>query len=809
MFSSDKWFGASAGFYPETIDQSLRFEDGDSPSLRRTPSSAGNRRTWTLSFWLKRANITGSTMWILGTTADSSANELNIIIQNEALTVGNNSTNILKSDNLLRDVTNFYHILIEFDSTQASASDRMKFYINGTETSYQTDNRSSQVSQNAQLGLNNTVIHSFGARSNNSGYTDGYFAEVNLIDGTALTPSSFGETKNGVWIPKEISGLTYGTNGFRLTFADSSSLGDDTSGNGNDFTSSGLASTDVVLDSPTNNFATLNNLIRPYEVTPAETVSDGNLNAYFNSSGVSGSYWSTFFLTSGKWYFEVNVIAIGGNADVGISNKPSNAGRGTYTSDARGNGYFYQKDGQKGIDNTFTSYGDTYTTGDIIGCAFDLDNNTITFYKNNSSQGQITGVTTTEDGYIPAIEGFNGTRLIANFGQDSSFAGNETAQGNKDGNGKGDFYYAPPSGYLALCSSNLPDTTISPNQDTQADDHFIATTYSGDSNNSTQISTGFQPDWVWIKNRTEGTSDGAGEHMLYDSTRGVHDDLNSNNTSAEDTNTNGLQEFGSTFFRPGSLTRTNETGDTYVAWNWKANGGTTSSNTDGDITSTVQANTDAGFSIVTYTGTGTQSDTVGHALGKKPAWVLVKSRSEAQNWHVYHQGLDSSAPHNYTIFLNATNARASSSSNYWGGTAPTTTVMGVGSDNSSNKSGTTYVMYCFAEVEGFSKFGSYTGNSSADGTFVYTGFRPAWVMTKSISVSSAWRINDGVRNPFNGVDANLYASANNAEDTGTVRMDFVSNGFKLKVSGGSHPNASTSYIYMAFAEQPFKFSNAR
>ncbi len=816
MFSSDKWFGASAGFYPETIDQSLRFEDGDSPSLRRTPSSAGNRRTWTLSFWLKRANITGSTMWILGTTADSSANELNIIIQNEALTVGNNSTNILKSDNLLRDVTNFYHILIEFDSTQASASDRMKFYINGTETSYQTDNRSSQVSQNAQLGLNNTVIHSFGARSNNSGYTDGYFAEVNLIDGTALTPSSFGETKNGVWIPKEISGLTYGTNGFRLTFADSSSLGDDTSGNGNDFTSSGLASSDVVLDSPTNNFATLNNLIRPYEVTPAETVSDGNLNAYFNSSGVSGSYWSTFFLTSGKWYFEVNVIAIGGNADVGISNKPSNAGRGTYTSDARGNGYFYQKDGQKGIDNTFSSYGDTYTTGDIIGCAFDLDNNTITFYKNNSSQGQITGVTTTEDGYIPAIEGFNGTRLIANFGQDSSFAGNETAQGNKDGNGKGDFYYSPPTGYLAVCSSNLPDTTISPNQDTQADDHFIAYSYTADNtDNKARTGLGFQPDWLWFKNR-----DTAFSHLIYDSSRGANKYIQSNTTNAENTSSDLMSSFDSDGFTTqndsSSGNLLNYSSDKYIVWSWKANGGTTSSNSDGSITSTVQANTTAGFSIVTYTGNEVQGATVGHGLGTTPQWIIVKNRTDSgYDWAVWHQELSSAS---YIIRLNLTSAETNSYPAF-NNTLPTSTVFSLAGGSQANryytnKNTSNYVAYCFAEIEGYSKFGSYTGNGSTDGTFVYTGFRPLWFMIKRTDTSGSWYIYDYVRllrNPLGSVNQPLLADTSGSEggaDTSWY-IDGLSNGFKIRNSSNFDNASSGTFIYMAFAEQPFKFSNAR
>ena len=801
MFSSDKWFGASAGFYPETIDQSLRFEDGDSPYLRRTPSSSGNRRTWTLSFWYKRGNLTSSTQWLLGTTADSSANELNIVIQNDALTVGNNSTNILKSDNLLRDVSNFYHILIEFDSTQASASDRMKFYINGTETSYQTDNRSSQVSQNAQLGLNNTVIHSFGARSNNSGYSDGYFAEVNLIDGTSLTPSSFGETKNGVWIPKEISGLTYGTNGFRFTFADSSSLGDDTSGNGNDFTSSGLASTDVCTDSPTNNFCTLNHLQQ--RSNSSATFSEGNLKAVGASASASGIFTGTFGVSSGKWYWEVRATGSAQYLNTGIVRTPFDP-TSTGDSGILSNEYVYINNGNKYNNNSSASYGASYTSGDIIGVALDLDADTLTFYKNGSSQG-VAYSSLPSGTYLPIFDCYNSSSWILNAGQEGTFVANETSQGNSDANGIGDFYYST-NGHLALCSANLPDTTISPNQDTQADDHF--NTVLGNGNASTQAITGvgFQPDWVWFKIRSHAVN-----HISYDSSRGVENYLSPNLTNQEYSHSSGLTSFDSDGYTLGSI-NPNASSVTFVGWNWKANGGTTSSNTDGTITSTVQASTESGFSIVTYTGNLTAGATYGHGLGTAPDIVITKSRSATGKWIFF----TTAEPTKYS-YLNQSSAFTTTNlddrfGNNTSVILPSSTVVTIGTNVDVNTSGTTYVSYVFSEIEGYSKFGSYQPNGSAtDGTYIHLGFSPSFFMAKSITASGyEWVIIDNKRTPFNQRQGYLKANEAEAENTSYNFVDFLSNGIKIRASSGNDVNASGhTVIYMAFADQPFKFSNAK
>jgi len=816
MFSSESWLSnQQAGFYNGVATQSLRFDDGSSPYLTRTPSSTGNRRTYTISCWVKRSDL-NTTAYIFKANTGTG----------DALAFRNHSTGTspftlywffadtaqgsIASTAVFRDVSSWYHVVLAVDTTQSTDTNRLKMYVNGTLLELGITN---YPQQNYDSTVNTQVAHLIGAYASGNSHYDGYMSEFNFVDGLALDPTYFGETKNGVWIPIKYTG-SYGTNGFRLQFdqvgvgtASTSTIGADTSGNTHHFTSSGIVASDCNMpDSPENNFCTLNPIIRPYEVTPAETASDGNLNAFFNSNAVSGSYWSTFLLTSGKWYFEVNVIAIGGNADVGISNKPSDAGRGTYTGDARGNGYFYQKDGQKGINNTFSSYGATYTTGDIIGCAFDLDNNTITFFKNNASQGQISSVATPEDGFIPAIEGFNGTRLIANFGQDSSFAGNETAQGNTDGNGIGDFYYAPPSGYLALCTSNLPEPTISPNADTQADDYFTPYIWTGnDTNPRAFTDVGFQADWIWIKKRS---GSGTSHHLVADSSRGDGKTMLINEVNAEATNDiNGTVSdtttVGGFTVNAGSSSdeMVNDGSDTYVAWLWKANGGTTSSNTDGSITSTVQASTEAGFSIVTYTGTGANA-TVGHGLSKSPEMVIMKNRSVSEHWRVWHMGLSGGT---YYVDLNRTNAQNSTGTILT--TTPTSSVFAVGTDPSVSGNGNNLIAYCFHSVEGYSKIGgTYTGNGSTDGTFVFTGFRPAWILYKNVDASGDWELTDTARNPEN--DGSLVKLEPNNSGVDSARdLDILSNGFKFRNSSNS--NTAHTYIYMAFAEVPFKYANGR
>ena len=344
---------------------------------------------------------------------------------------------------------------------------------------------------------------------------------------------------------------------------------------------------------------------------------------------------------------------------------------------------------------------------------------------------------------------------------------------------------------------------------------FQTTLYAGDSNNSTAITnTGnsdLQADLIWIKSRTHGGS-GTGGHMWFDSSRGIKSTtgsnspyLSSNSTYQDATNNNGLQAIGSNTFTPGSMTRTNESGDNYVGWQWKANGGTTSSNNSGSITSTVQANTDAGFSIVTFTSASSGNFSVGHGLGVQPAMIITKSRDGTSNWWTWHKGLTGGNSNtSYVVALERTTAEASYA-NAWGSTGVTSSVFGMQSGNTAEASDA-YVAYCFAEKQGYSKFGKYVGNGNANGPFVYTGFKPAFVMLKPTAITEQWIMHDGTRDPFNKAYHYLFANGSEAEASGgTHAIDLLSNGFKIRTSNNNW-NTTSNIVYMAFAENPFTTS---
>ena len=333
---------------------------------------------------------------------------------------------------------------------------------------------------------------------------------------------------------------------------------------------------------------------------------------------------------------------------------------------------------------------------------------------------------------------------------------------------------------------------------------MAATTYTGNgtgvgqSITNTVNTVSFQPDLVWIKSRS-----GAYDHGLNDSNRGAGKFLFSNLTSAEGNYPTDFASFNSNGFTLGTGTGvvTNNSGSTYVGWQWNA-GGTTVSNTAGTITSSVSANTTAGFSVVTYTGTGANA-TVGHGLGVAPRMVIIKSRSVATNWIVYHSSVAATAH----LVLNLTDAAYTDVA--FNNTAPTSSVFSIGpAGYSVNNSAATYVAYCWAPVAGYSAFGSYTGNGSADGPFVYTGFRPRWIMTKSSSGVENWYVYDTARDTYNYASLGLLPNLSNAE-TSYGQIDILSNGFKMRGVGSSWNASGATYIYACFAENPLRYANAR
>lgn len=326
--------------------------------------------------------------------------------------------------------------------------------------------------------------------------------------------------------------------------------------------------------------------------------------------------------------------------------------------------------------------------------------------------------------------------------------------------------------------------------------YFNTVTYTGTGASNSITGVGFQPDWVWIKGRS-----GATNHTLYDAVRGVQKDLAINTSGAETTEATGLTAFGTDGFTVGALAKLNTSSATYVAWNWLG-ANTTVSNTSGSITSTVSANTTSGFSVVSFTSPASGAFTVGHGLGVVPSMIILRGRGASSNAGVYHKNMNAS-PQSYYMQLNSTLVSTNNTS-VWNNTMPTSTVFSSVGNVIVNASDTA-IAYCFAEVKGYSKFGSYTGNGNADGTFVYTGFKPAMIILKDTANAYNWSIWDNKRNTYNVVQNILQPNSSDADTSGDSRfyLDFLSNGFKLRSNWVGFNTSSASYIYMAFAENPF------
>ena len=777
------------------ISNSLRFNDDDSSYLSRTPAIAGNRKTWTWSGWVKRCE-TGDTNIIFDCQTASDYTFFGFTSADQFQFRHNASFNVY-TPAVFRDVSAWYHIVVVFDSTQATATNRRKIYINGVLQSLTIDN---EVDLNADSFINSTNPHFLGSNYVAAGVFESYMAEVHFIDGQALSHTDFGEfdEDSGIWKPKQYAG-TYGTNGFYLKFNNTGNMGEDSSGNDNTWTPTNLSgTTDVTTDTPTNNFATLNAL----DTYNSPTLSEGNTKIV-RSSGY-GVATGTVAMKTGKWYWEIQcptVTTSGENESFGISKVTANIIENSYLG-INTNSWALMIDNTASDiyfmhNNSFTDSGINASNGDIFMFALDADTGKLWFGRNgtwfdsgNPSAGTNEKYTaSTDDVYYVAVSMNGDDATLFNFGNPAF----SISSGNSDENGYGNFEYAPPSGYLALCTQNLA-TELSPTID-DGSQYFNTVLYTGTGSSTSITGVGFQPDLVYTTSRSNAYNNG-----MFDSSRGANKLLNTNTTNAEASIGNGISSFDSDGFSF-SGDAYNTSSYTFVAWNWKANAGTTSSNTDGSITSTVQANTTAGFSIVTYTGTGSNA-TIGHSLGKVPKMIIVKRRNSTSNWGGYHASIGNTS----TIKLNSTDASAPNIV-FWNNTSPTSSVFTVGTSTDLNASGGTYIAYCFAEIEGYSKFGKYTGNGSTDGTFVYTGFRPAFVIYKRTDAVENWQVLDSKRDIDNPVGQQLYPNLSATEGTEN-RLDFTSNGFKLR-NGGTICNASGgTYIYMAFAENPFVSSSA-
>ena len=547
---------------------------------------------------------------------------------------------------------------------------------------------------------------------------------------------------------------------------------------------------------------------------------EGNLNVIGTSNTAIGSFQSTMGVSSGKWYVELYVItmayshpSMGINGGTQVNTLDSNQGMLPNLMWYGGNSTnkLVELSMTNDVWGTYSeneSSVSTISATNKVMIALDADNKKLWYGVNGTwfNSGDPAGNdgnwaqswTTNPNSIHFAFSNYNLGDSVINFGQDSTFGGRVTAQGNTDGNGFGDFYYTPPTGFLALCSANLPlATEIDP---AETDDDFVGGkqfnpilwTGNGSTNNITGL--GFQPDLVWTKGRSTTYN-----NRLWDSSRGVQKYLDSDSTDAEATLSTGLTAFGSDGFTLGSGGSQNSNGATYIAWCWRANGGTTSTNSDGSTDSTVQANTKAGFSII-ETPNYSSNSTFGHGLSSAPDFIIAKLIGGSRG-AVYHTGLSSAG---HYLSLNTTDAEATGS--FFNSTAPTSSVFSLGASFGGSGAG---ICYAWHNVEGFQKFGSYIGNGNADGPFIYTGFRPRMFFIKNIGATSKWHVYDTARTTSNPMNDTLDWNANNAEQTNYAYQDYdtLSNGFKVRGDNGFANSSGVTYVYGAWGDVPFKYNN--
>ena len=804
---------AGGGAQAYEIEQSLRF-DGGRPSRLTYDNSSGTNNSssaWTLSFWMKRGSDVVTSQYgndlhlMMWTPSGSCANTEYFLIadpQHGTTSIqncmsfrgGGYSGN---AANKLRDCSAWYHFVWRGNTGSSSNI----IYINGEPVTAYNQGPSSMTSQYVNGQSRWSIGNSYTGCSSNP--WDGYLAEVIFVDGQTLDHEDFGEfDDNGVWRPIQYTG-TFGTNGYYLKFDPSATngVGHDHSGNGHHWTASNIntsgSNTDVFSDTPTNNFMVWNRNNK-YHSDQHET-QEANLRFETVSSGDSSEIRGTFATNTGKWYCEFTLNSANGTS-VGLvqsryQNYSSWIGNGVDpTKDAYS--WAYRTDNGSTFHDqvTTSSYGSSLGNGDILMMAWDVDAGKIWWGKNGTWFSSGNPASGTNPAYTDS-DISSGEFLDVACGHPGTNASITMNAGQRA------FGYTPPSGFKTLCTANLPAPDIA-----DGSDYFNTSLWTGTGSPVGITGVGFQPDLVWVKARSR-----TADHKLQDSVRGSYRYLQSNLQNGENTNSanDWFRSFDSDGFTVAQYTTggtsTSEwagNGDTYVGWSWLAANGT-SSNTAGGITSTVSVNASAGFSIVTYSGSA-QNDTVGHGLGVAPSLIIFKRLNNTTSWPVYHSAI---GPSNL-VQLNEYAAQ-SSSGNSFGSTptAPTSTVFSVGDNGGTNYGD--MVAYCFAEVEGYSKVGTYEGNGSSDGPFIYCGFKPAWIMFKHYSGSIAyqenaiWAIYDAKRDTYNVADAKLQAHVTSPEST-SAAIDILSNGFKLRGVGDERNKGSGSYyLYVAFAQHPF------
>ena len=786
------------------IEKSLTFDENNQTTLICNLGSSGdatNRKKTTLSFWIKllrpeqgRGVITAATS---GTGASSTGTRFHLNSNGTwkfATQVNNSTVWVLDSTIQYNDVNSWYHVVMQLDTTQSTSSDRVKIYVNGTQD---TTFSGSYPSQNYDdyWSFGNWRIGDYGG---DYGYYYGarfMIADIYLLDGQSLDPTyfAFTETQTGIWTPKDYTG-TFGDHGFHLEFKDDSAatattMGKDTSGNANNFTPSNFSASgdgkSIKSDTPTNNKTIIDGTLAWTYDAAGANLREGNLkltgsqgwkNISTHKIDGTGKLYYEFVNTSAAGWQLLGIIVI----TTGNLSNPSNA-----LTDSRIYGFASTQATYFGGSYTSTSDVPSWSNNDVMGVKY--EKGILRLYKNGTlATATATGIDQTKEIYAYIANDNASATGYVRFDKDSW---------TQSANAGVDYTWQLSEGR----SKGVKPTVLRPQR------HFDTLLWSGDNATSRSI-TGleFAPDLVITKRRSAVSS-----YMVCDSVRGVNKALYTEGTTAETTsNQYGyVTEFGSNGFTvdhsSGYADQVNASGSTYVAWCWKA-GGTAVSNSDGTITSSVSANTEAGFSIVSFTGNATSGATVGHGLNKKPKWIIVKERGNTNDWTVYHESLGyTGGGDTYVLFLNLENDYGGGFAGGFNNTAPTSSVFSLGNSNETNRSGGSFIAYCWSEIPGYSKFGSYTGNGSSDGVVVELGFRPAWVLVKRINQAASWSLHDNKRAGYNSDNDYLHPDLSQAESDGSPgTIDLLSNGFKCTTTAGTHNNSGGTFVYMAFAAQP-------
>jgi|GEM_PF-559780 len=776
------WSGPNCEVPPVYEVSSAALLDGASDYLSWVPGGAPtSRKTWTFSIWLKRWRSGDNWNDVLHALQDGS-NFSGIYFTGASVghdrfhfsgQIANSYQVYSDTRALFRDTTAWTHYVVSIDTTQPTREAAIRYFVNGEQIT-DVDWHGYTYVQNADYQINAAgVTQNLFRDVGGTSHLPAYVAEAAMVDGAALDPDSFGQRDAfGNWRPVDLTGLAWGSNGYWLDFADALDLGADVSGNDNHWTVNG--SPVPVADSPTANYATLNAAAKSTLIS----LSEGNLTT--NSANGAGIA-ATHGFSSGRYYWEATPRQAGGANAVfapGVSDTPLSL------SDGAPSPRMWRYDNYNGRfqdhDSDVVTGLPTTTFDETVGVAVDMDAGLIWF---RTAAGWLAGGDPAA-GTNPALSGLTGEVYPAwtsewsrpvevNFGQTA-------------------YVYTPPAGFADLTAAGLEAVDVP-----EPAAYFDVVTFDGDGGANQTISwasAAMDADFLWFK-----VIDIVGEHHLHDVVRGLPERVHSNTSGAADSDP--LSFLSSD---PGSFTvgiDYNTNGRRYHVFGWRA-GGDAVANGDGAVASMVTASDVAGFSVVTYTGTNTVTS-VGHGLGAAPAFVVIKNRTTATDWVVYHENLNAS----FFLALNQSSGLYVNS-NTFDATAPDASVIHLGPTQGANGSGDAMVAYAWREVPGFSRFGRFDGNGSTDGHFIELGFRPAFFMAKRTDGTSNWIILDDDLDPYNPVIGGLWADLDNGDsDTATVRADFLANGVKIR-AGGNQPNASGSaWVYAAFAARPFGGAN--